>query len=426
MSKPFQLLAILSIILLSSCTDDCVYTWIDLQPQYGLLSDMRSASLEMESPRELENPGKIYYYQNMLLINEVGEGIHIYDNQDPENPTVIGFLPIPGNIDIAVHNNVLYADSYIDLVTFSVANWQAPVQLGRMENLYPSWSYPLGNGLFGWYDETQDLLITGYNEVEMTESGACNQNDFIPFFRGGDMLFASADMEAAVSSGSNSGGGQGGSMARFTLAANRLYAVDNNNLHIVSLDNPTAPVRTNEVPIDWGLETIFPYEDMLFFGTTTGMIIHSLANPDNPEYMSTVSHLEACDPVVVQGDYAYYTIRSGNFCGQGEDMLGVVDISNPYAPVEVATHSMDGPYGLGIDGETLFICEGDKGLKVFDASNYENIGSKLTRRYRNVHAWDVIPLGGVLLMVGEDGLYQYDYSDPSNIRELSRIATPQK
>lgn len=414
-------LGVASLLGFSGCTTECVSTYLDLQPQYAKLSELRQQPMGIVASREIENPGKIYLYNNTLLINEVGEGIHIFDNFQPDNPIPIGFLEIPGNVDMAVRNGILYADSYIDLVAFNVSNWSNPVQLGRLENLYTSNSYPLGEGLMGWYNESTDEVITGYNAT-LVENTNCNTGNFVTIDWGGNPVMMEGDMLNAIASPTSAGGqGQGGSMARFSLAGAHLYAVDSWQLQVVGLSDPANPNRVNIVDLSWGVETIFSYQNLLLFGTTTGLIIHSLEDPENPGYLSRIDHAQACDPVVVQNDLAYYTIRSGNQCGQAEDLLGVVDISDPANPVEIATHAMDNPYGLGIDGDALFICEGDKGLKIFDASDYSTIGDEMMKRYQNVHAWDVIPTGTVLLMIGADGLYQYDYSDLNDIRQISHI-----
>ena len=42
--------------------------------------------------------------------------------------------------------------------------------------------------------------------------------------------------------------------------------------------------------------------------------------------------------------------------------------------------------------------------------------------YPDFDTFDVIPLNGILMLVGEDGIYQYDYSDPANIILLSQIS----
>ena len=82
---------------------------------------------------------------------------------------------------------------------------------------------------------------------------------------------------------------------------------------------------------------------------------------------------------------------------------------------------MNNPYGLGIDGNTLFLCEGEFGLKVFDIEDINSISDNELAHFPDIHAFDVIPYQKVLLMIGEDGFYQYDYSDVQDIKLLSHI-----
>jgi hypothetical protein len=125
--------------------------------------------------------------------------------------------------------------------------------------------------------------------------------------------------------------------------------------------------------------------------------------------------------VVVEGDYAYVTLRAGNMCGNDLSQLDVIDISNIYNPELIKVYPMEEPYGLGIDNSVLFVCDGDAGLKVYNASDPEEITSHVLAEYPDINAFDVIPLGDVLLMIGIDGLYQYDYADLENIYQLSHI-----
>jgi len=82
---------------------------------------------------------------------------------------------------------------------------------------------------------------------------------------------------------------------------------------------------------------------------------------------------------------------------------------------------MTEPYGLGIDNSTLFICEGEQGLKVFDASNPMEITSNILAEFSDIHAYDVIPLSSYLFTIGEDGFYIYDYSNLSDINLLGSL-----
>jgi hypothetical protein len=192
-------------------------------------------------------------------------------------------------------------------------------------------------------------------------------------------------------------------------------------LRLFNITDSADPKAEKEVYIGWNIETLFPYEQKLFLGSTTGMYIYSLADPSNPEYISTFWHASSCDPVVVEGNYAYVTLRAGNLCGDNESLLNIIDISDIQTPVLLKEYPMEEPYGLGIDDTLLFVCDGNAGLKIYNASDPLVIDQNKIAQYNDLNAWDVIPLGSVLIMIGTDGLYQYDYSDPENITELSVI-----
>jgi hypothetical protein len=83
---------------------------------------------------------------------------------------------------------------------------------------------------------------------------------------------------------------------------------------------------------------------------------------------------------------------------------------------------MTSPHGLGIDHGTLFICDGMEGLKVYNAGDILHIAENMIGHFMGIHASDVIPYNKTLLMIGADGLYEYDYTDPKNITQLSKIA----
>lgn len=86
---------------------------------------MKRADLEASvnlagSPKVITNPGKIYLYKNWVFLVEKYKGIHLIDNTDPANPVVKDFLKVPGCIDVAVGNDILYVDNAVDLVGVSV------------------------------------------------------------------------------------------------------------------------------------------------------------------------------------------------------------------------------------------------------------------------------------------------------------------
>jgi hypothetical protein len=164
------------------------------------------------------------------------------------------------------------------------------------------------------------------------------------------------------------------------------------------------------------IETLFEADGFLYIGSTDGMYIYSLDNPEDPNYVSEFVHWTGCDPVVVDGNYAYLTIRGGNNCGEQESVLEVINISDKSTPTLAASYSLENPYGLGFKNNFLFVCDGDSGLKVFDKTN--PLSLQPVQVFSSVKSKDVIPLSNTLLMIGDNVLYQYEYLN-NNINLIS-------
>ncbi len=413
----FTLVVISSALWQFSCSDRIEETYTVNTPEYLSYSDLR-ASFKMKSAELIRQPGKIYFKDDFIFINEYQKGIHVIDNADPSNPEVLSFIEIPGNVDMAIKGNMLYADSYIDLLTIDVSDMEHITEVDRDTGVFPYIIPEYEIGILEAIDESKGV-ITGYKVTQKTEAYTGQQYyyDRFPMWESGFLTFDA--MSANKLSGA--GTGTGGSMARFTLYSDYLYAIDKASLHLFDVSDASDPKFTKQIPISWQIETLFPYEQMLFIGARDGMWVYSLQNPANPEFISQFRHASACDPVVVEGDYAYVTLRGGNLCGAIESELEVIDISVIESPQLLKAYPMTEPYGLGIENEVLFVCDGKDGLKIYNAVDPLAIDEKMLAHYKNIDAFDVIPLGNVLLVIGADGLYQYDYSSLDDIRQLSYI-----
>ena len=419
-SIPVLFMMITAMLFVSGCRDK-IYekiTYTANVPVYMDFEEFRG-SVKREAPRQLENPGKIYFKDNLLYINEINEGIHVINNVDPAAPQIIAFIEIPGNYDIAIRGNILFADSYIDLVAIDITDPNNPVEVDRLEDAFPNVLPPMERELpVVDLDFTKGVVVS-WEEKEHTETierGGSYNKDFVTFDAMGVTRFGS--QEVSFNSTST---GISGSMARFTIFSDYMYSVHNNALKLFNIATIPGISAANSIVLDRVVETIFPYDSKLFLGTTTGMLVYGLANPGNPVFISAFDHINSCDPVVVQGDYAYVTLRSGNECFGFTNQLDVVDISSIENPFLVKTYPMYNPHGLGIDNNVLFICDGDAGLKVYDATDPMEIHLNQLEHFPGIRTFDVIPLGGVLMLIGADGLYQYDYTDLSNLVLLSTI-----
>lgn len=419
----FTIYLLLGIMLanLTSCTDKCKETRTIRQfTPFTVAIDQVRNSVQTEEPRTLTNPGKIYTKDGFLLINEIKEGIHVIDNRNPSAPKMVAFLRIPGNGDMAIRNNILYADSYMDLVAFDISNLQNIREINRVKDVFPNGQFEGGY----WSANAQQNIINDQkvSYVTQTISTDCesgfNTNGCLNCAMALDMRGNWVQSFSSASPSPNTNG-TGGSMARFTLYGNYLYTVSQSDMQLFDIKTPSNPKIGNKINMGWGIETIFPYKDKLFIGAQSGMHIYDNSNPEKPVRMSTFSHATVCDPVVVHENTAYVTLRSGNACQGFTNQLDVIDVSNLYSPRLLKSYAMKNPHGLGIDFPTLFICEGAYGLKTFNAADALKIDQ--LEHLEGFQAYDVIPLGTSLLMIGRDGFYQYDYSNPKKLRLLSKI-----
>ena len=402
----------------NACQDKCTQTIQsrNLIAQFIAFPDLRSG-VSTQAAKALEKPGKIYVKDNYLFINEIKKGIHIIDNSDPRNPKALAFIQIPGNSDMAVKGNTLYADSYSDFLAFDISN---PTQIKEINRLQDVFENGMIDGIW-WSKTTSGIQDARYELQTRTTDIDCDQNTSTQIWnnRSGFGLGASSGGDNLASPSSS---GTGGSMARFAVVNDYLYAVTQSSMQLFDIQTPTSPKKSTNINMGWGIETIFPYKDKLFIGSTTGMYIYDNVNPQKPTLLSQINHFRACDPVVVEGNYAYVTLRiaGGGRCGPAsQNQLDVIDITNISNPVLSKVYPMESPYGLGIDRSTLFICEGTNGLKTYNAS--KPLDLQLLAHFKDLNSYDVIPLKGTLMMIGKDGLYQFDYSDPKNLKLLSVI-----
>jgi len=144
-------------LLATTTVEYCEY-----EPIYLSYSDLRKP-VAAAAPEALSQSGKIYVYGNLILFNELNRGIHVIDNANPAAPINLLFLPVPGNIDIAVKDNILYADSYIDLVAIDISDPGNSHEVNRVESVFPYDPYQI---IIGQNDQNTMRFCYGYDETQ--------------------------------------------------------------------------------------------------------------------------------------------------------------------------------------------------------------------------------------------------------------------
>ena len=229
----------------------------------------------------------------------------------------------------------------------------------------------------------------------------------------------SASVNGAASTGA------GGSTARFTIAGNYLYVVDNLSLKAFDISTNNSPVYKSKTDIGINIETIFPYEDKLFIGSSSTMYIFSITDPSRPQQIGRAEYTirMACDPVVAKDSVAYATLRANTNCGSGQSALVVYNIKNLSSPQLMRTVSLFGPYGLGIKSNALYVCEGYSGLQIYNTKNAYNPIFVSAINIASTAFYDVIPYGNILIAQVNDGFILYDIgTNPLQPTFLSRIS----
>ena len=396
------------LIFFTGCIKDKVsathtVTYTITTPVLKLKADVLAA-INGNPSEAVQKAGKIYIKDKFIFLNEVDKGIHIINNSNPSKPSQVAFLNIPGNLDIAVKGNTLYADMYGDLLAIDISNPKHVSITSRIANFFMSRMYSYGSNIDDKYVAVdwikKDTVVVFTNRY---------------YEAGGDMFALSNAGSGAAKANSN---GIAGSMASMVLMNDYLYAIrEPHSVGIVDITTAATPRLDTTFNAGFDLETIYPFEDKLFLGSSTGMFMYDLANPTSPVQLGTFSHGRACDPVITDGKYAYVTLRGGTFCGGNSNELHIVDVKNLMNPVLVKTYQLTGPTGLSKDGKLLFVCDGTSGVRLYDASNPGVL--KQLQQIKSDEPYDVIAANKKAMVVGKNGLYQYDYSDLNNIRLLS-------
>lgn len=221
-----------------------------------------------------------------------------------------------------------------------------------------------------------------------------------------DSSFSGASPSASTTTG------QGGSLARFAVSGNYLYSVDEQQLKVFNISNPADPVLKKSVQIGFAIETIFPFKDKLFIGSTSQVYIYSITDPENPQKLGVAISpqvLRRCDPVVAKDTVAFATLRTNGPCGGSQSILAVYDVKDVTRPVQKATFFVNEPYGLGYSGDVLYVCDRYNGLMVLDIS--KPFEPSLIKSMKDGSYIDVIPYQNTLICWVTDGIILYDITN---------------
>lgn len=158
-------------LILSGCVgNDPVFMNNESGSEYKAILMTRTEldkSVLVQLARPLSQAGKIYIKDSLLFITEKYKGIHIYDNKNPANPVNLIFISVPGCVDVAVKNNVIYADNATDLIAIDISNILSPQIVKRIKDVFPEMNPPDADAIpnkFVKSNRPENTIIVGWEK----------------------------------------------------------------------------------------------------------------------------------------------------------------------------------------------------------------------------------------------------------------------
>jgi hypothetical protein len=139
---------------------------IGLAPVYA--ADGEWDDISSQPARSIQQLNKIYYKDSIIFVGEAQQGVHIIDNRDPANPERIGFISLPGNSDIAIKGDVLYANNVADLVAINISNLNDVEVLSRVSDAFPDANQDVPTNYSGYFECPDPGMGSIIGWVEMT------------------------------------------------------------------------------------------------------------------------------------------------------------------------------------------------------------------------------------------------------------------
>ncbi|MEL6558508.1 MAG: hypothetical protein AAFQ94_10005 [Bacteroidota bacterium] len=172
----FRILTLLTLsAMLFSCVEDGD-DFIGSRPQgavQGMVPIYESPevayNVTVNDPREIVNPGKIFTYNEFLIVTIIGEGFHVIDNTNPATPQALFFITIPGNTDVAVKDNIFFANNYNDLVSFTFDASRNLQIIERMSDAMQNGLAPLETNTYFECADPSKGVVVGWERATIND-----------------------------------------------------------------------------------------------------------------------------------------------------------------------------------------------------------------------------------------------------------------
>lgn len=158
------------VVLLSSCNrgEAPFHEGMGKRPVYVNFEYLDS--IKNLAPQPIGLTGTIFLQDTLFLMLEQKKGIHVYRLNNNNDPLAMTFFQIPAISDFTLSGNVLYADSWKDLLAIDISDIYHISVLSRTQDVFQPILYPpLYTGIFECADEVKGAIV-GWEDTYLEEA----------------------------------------------------------------------------------------------------------------------------------------------------------------------------------------------------------------------------------------------------------------
>ena len=147
------------------------------KPVYGTEAEAKTITFTAGA-RPVTSGGNIYAFQQYLFQVDAGQGIHVIDNTSPSDARRIGFINVKGCSQISIKDDMLYTNSYDDLVVLNFSQLSTVNEVSRLKGVFTEYRYespiaqPPASGYYQCPDNNR--FVVGWVKDSVTSS--CYKN----------------------------------------------------------------------------------------------------------------------------------------------------------------------------------------------------------------------------------------------------------
>ncbi|MBZ5640226.1 MAG: hypothetical protein LAO51_15885 [Acidobacteriia bacterium] len=268
--------------------------------------------------RDVSVSGGLAYYVS------AGQGLFIVDVSVLERPKLVGKFLAPNGRVVQVRDKIAYFGDGSGLKMIDVTDPHAPSQLGGLATGAVNHLHVVGNLAY---------VAAGTAGVKIVDVSVPSA----------PVLVGTYDSP--------------GSAWDVKVAGKRAFVADyTSGFEVVDVTNPAAPALLGTYSTYWEAVAVDFSGRYAYVAEGGGRRVQILdvSDPASPVWMADIPTPDDAQDVRVVGNLAYITCRYGG--------LRVVDVSIPWAPVEVGSYVTNEPsWNLGFQGGYVFLSESDGG-----------------------------------------------------------------